>query len=626
MFDDPGQRPRHPEKTIEQSLDYMIRVSDKNFYISPSRGQLGNALKCLYAVPFVMTGDTGRVDIETGGKNHHIEISVDQIAQEPVLKHTTETSLVKSGTFVKIYLTGIACYLEEIENGFSYQSGINGMVLGYSAVNPHASFSYCGEAFSVSLPRITTTCTKWTPSNPTSAHWYNKERLSALIGAYLANERETGQARTVRDFVAEFKWLSSTQKRKAVTDTACLTGAHLKDLITNGALDHGRISTLLNAMQDNSKPVKPKGLGIIGEGHLQQWMHANFKTAESFKYRRIMGDPGGLPFVLEASFGVVGDNLEHLHTTKTSALNWSPTITTPWENYHLSGTRIEWGDPVTLFIHLACPRLHFTDRGKTRLDLHPEMENALETAIKCVTKEWTAHKNKEIRHNRKLDKELEEMQKAKKRRQMTVRDAAFEVLEKAYMKASADGTLPANARQVMYAARPGVIELAGKCWKDKNTAYFTQTLLPEFQELNPELTASWDVVYDARGSLVEPHTGEIVPIGTLGVRRYINSWYNLKISSVHSSVSAGINTSGPEGRYKYALFIEKEGFNELFKSVRLAERYDMAIMSTKGMSVTAMRTLVERMSADDVTVLVLHDFDKAGFSIVNTLRSDTSTV
>ena len=49
------------EKVLLDSLDYLIRVSDKNFYVSPSRGQLGNALKCLYAFSFVMSGDTGRV-------------------------------------------------------------------------------------------------------------------------------------------------------------------------------------------------------------------------------------------------------------------------------------------------------------------------------------------------------------------------------------------------------------------------------------------------------------------------------------------------------------------------------------------------------------------------------------
>ena len=37
------------------------------------------------------------------------------------------------------------------------------------------------------------------------------------------------------------------------------------------------------------------------------------------------------------------------------------------------------------------------------------------------------------------------------------------------------------------------------------------------------------------------------------------------------------------------MFIEKEGFTELFNSVKLRERYDIAVMSTKGMPVVAMR-------------------------------------
>jgi hypothetical protein len=59
------------------------------------------------------------------------------------------------------------------------------------------------------------------------------------------------------------------------------------------------------------------------------------------------------------------------------------------------------------------------------------------------------------------------------------------------------------------------------------------------------------------------------------------------------SLSLGINTSGPVNRYRYALFVEKEGFDELLKSVKLARRFDLAIMSTKGMSVTAARHLVD---------------------------------
>jgi hypothetical protein len=69
------------------------------------------------------------------------------------------------------------------------------------------------------------------------------------------------------------------------------------------------------------------------------------------------------------------------------------------------------------------------------------------------------------------------------------------------------------------------------------------------------------------------------------------------------------------------MFIEKEGFFPLFRQVKLAERYDVAIMSTKGQSVTACRHLVDRICGEhDIPLLVLHDFDHAGFSILGTMQ------
>jgi len=89
------------------------------------------------------------------------------------------------------------------------------------------------------------------------------------------------------------------------------------------------------------------------------------------------------------------------------------------------------------------------------------------------------------------------------------------------------------------------------------------------------------------------------------------------------AVSMEVPTFGPAGRFRYALFVEKEGFNALIDAAGLAERYDLLVMSTKGMSVTAARELVEALSEQGVTILVARDLDKAGFSIVETLRSDT---
>ena len=82
-------------------------------------------------------------------------------------------------------------------------------------------------------------------------------------------------------------------------------------------------------------------------------------------------------------------------------------------------------------------------------------------------------------------------------------------------------------------------------------------------------------------------------------------------------------TRGPAHRYRFALFIEKEGFNALLEASNIANRHDIAIMSTKGMSNTAARQLVERLSDQGVTILVVRYFDVSGFSIVHTLRSNT---
>ena len=62
----------------------------------------------------------------------------------------------------------------------------------------------------------------------------------------------------------------------------------------------------------------------------------------------------------------------------------------------------------------------------------------------------------------------------------------------------------------------------------------------------------------------------------------------------------------------------------ILKAAQIAEKFDIAIMRTKGMSVVAARVLADEMCSDhDIPLLLLHDFDKAGFSIAGTLQRDT---
>src|SRR5215471_10987185 len=76
-------------KIIKGVLDYSSRISDKKHYIAPTRGQLGNALKCVVAAPFVATGKTSVIEIASRGRRHTIEIQLDRIAQEPKITYAT---------------------------------------------------------------------------------------------------------------------------------------------------------------------------------------------------------------------------------------------------------------------------------------------------------------------------------------------------------------------------------------------------------------------------------------------------------------------------------------------------------------------------------------------------------
>ena len=78
-------------------------------------------------------------------------------------------------------------------------------------------------------------------------------------------------------------------------------------------------------------------------------------------------------------------------------------------------------------------------------------------------------------------------------------------------------------------------------------------------------------------------------MGTLKVRRYRQTWDGPSVTTPDGMEWGldAIETCGPRWRYQHVLFLEKEGFDELLAAGEIAERYDLAIMSTKGRGVTA---------------------------------------
>jgi hypothetical protein len=149
---------------------------------------------------------------------------------------------------------------------------------------------------------------------------------------------------------------------------------------------------------------------------------------------------------------------------------------------------------------------------------NPNSAQAIAAAILAVTKDWCRQRKAEEQDAARVANRRDRL--ARRERPLTVKAAAWAVMEWAYSAASNNNQLPANARQVMYAAGPKILQMTGRdSFKDD---YFTQTLLPDFTAAYPELCSDWDVVFDARGNFTEPHTGRNIGLGTLEVRNYLH--------------------------------------------------------------------------------------------------------
>jgi hypothetical protein len=426
--------------------------------------------------------------------------------------------------------------------------------------------------------------------------------------------------------VREFAGLTSTQKAAEIVGPLGLARTTLSELLRSPDCD-GQLGLLLKAMKDSAKPVKPDDLGKLGREHVE-YMAGLLGVAGDAKveYLKQTFEAGSLPYVVEVGFAYFGrdknETGEPIKRTLVIGLNFSPTIHDPFRNLGVGGQESLGSllahhhagpdDPVFILVHVTTPRFVFIDKGKTAVQLpHAIARGLTEMAIKATAK-WSRQRVAEIRHAAAAARRRDSFTRRDK--PMSIKDAAYRVMAQAY--AHAAGSLgSANARQVMYAARPEILRLTGRA--RFGDAYFTQTLLPDYQREHPAETANWDVVYDDRGHFVEPHTGRVIGLGTRAVRAYLGQCRDPSVASA-DVVAASISTFGPNGRYRSALFIEKEGFLPIIERSSVAERFDTALMSTKGMSVTAARQLIDALAAHGVKVFVLHDFDVSGFSIRKT--------
>ncbi len=228
------------ETVIQDILAFSIKVSSREAYIAPDRGAQGNAWKTLIAMPFVLDGESGVVEIVARGIRHRIEFRVDAIRQAPVIGLETEPSEVKNGSKIRLRWPDLACsILSDAKSRFLQIAD------DYTWINPHLTITIDWHGERRTTMATAATWSKWKPSDPTSAHWYQPEHLERLVAGYIAHDADHDRDRTIREFVSEFRGLSGSAKQKAVLDRLGLHRASLSSLVANGSINTEVATTLL---------------------------------------------------------------------------------------------------------------------------------------------------------------------------------------------------------------------------------------------------------------------------------------------------------------------------------------------------------------------------------------------
>jgi len=403
--------PGIPESALEGQLDYSVRVSSREAYVSPCRGAQGNALKTLLPMPYILDPDNGKVVVEAHGIRHIIACGVDPISQRPAID-TKKSKLAKSkklqicnGNKKQAFSCGTLFRLEwkPIKDKWPFDSTADldflfpkvwHLVEGFALFNPHLTISldWFGQKRKTWLA-TDRKWKKWRPCDPTSPHWYGRANLERLIGAYVTHERDNHEtirgAKLVNDFLAEFDGLTGSGKRTKVLNACQLKRARLSELAVDGKFDTERIAVLLDAMQRHTRPIKAQRLGMIGEEHFKSRLLEIGIKPESFRYTRKLAKPekvkndkierkdkaSFLPWVLESAFGWLGDESTDLRKIFAGA-NWSAAIKNPFRSFGATGEGLEAElnnlkagahEPIVFALHLAHPRASYTDRGKSAL-------------------------------------------------------------------------------------------------------------------------------------------------------------------------------------------------------------------------------------------------------------------
>jgi len=591
--------PGMSQDLITRILDYNVLVSDKAAYRGVTRGAQGNAWKTLLGMPFASGLRSQPVVIESCGLRH--EIAAALVAGQVTVRHDITAGPAAAGTRVEIPLAARA----------TGEVDLTRWGRSFSAFNPHATIRVNhgdnpdGTPHDLYKSQVSGSWAKPLPGDKASPWWYDGDAMTKLVFAYIGHAKTGGADLPLGEFLALFDGMSRSATRKAVR--AAVPGiTHLSGF----EKDPGLAVALLKAMKSAVRQPKPETLGTVTDEHMTHCLQEWYGATESWTARKRLS-VHGVPWVIECAVAAT-DEPGQFH----AGINYSPAFRDPLTDVMLSadgtyarsaGSMLTARDAYPAYgngyrraalLHFITPAAAgaYADRGKTSLHVPTEVAEAAAGVLAKASR--VLNQQLELRRrNADAARRAEEKRQRQLRQeepQWTLKAAVAEVMTEAIRRQRGGTDLPFSARSLFYKIRPLVQAYTDAELTD---TYCTQQLLPEWQREHGVIEGLY---YEARGELHEPHGGQTVALGTREVRLY----------------------RPPGWCYDKILVVEKAGLWPVLMASRIADRYDMAVITSEGFSSTACRAMLADLPAG-CRVFSLHDADIAGYNLSAILGEET---
>lgn len=575
---------------LDKVLDFDSFGGSNRHHKLPTRGAQGNAIMTIIGIASIWN-----VPVELSrpcGPKLSIYANVDPVRQEVSIEREIIGEPKMSGIELRWPDGGLPCKRYGVK-----ASDIEDIVRMFAQLNPHITFMVRGLKGMWSLPRVANARPAFVLSSMHkecgSASWFTVDEFADRLAADVRARPGLDVAQWLREFEGMAASIGACSSDWGGHTVESIAGETPED-VTVAATELRRW-----AIAAGSNIRKPRFDGI-GQARMFDYMESIGADSQTIEYNARSGTfergDAEIPYIVEVAVAqmpdgyryapdpILGMNRTVLYGSPTFSVKWREKVRGQW--HELRGDlgalcrayQIDHGKtPAAVMVHITCPSPGYSGYGKQQFDtawLNGPLSDAFEESTRRIRqiRSGEARRKNEVRH-----------------KPPPIRDELFRVLPGVLHENTEGGKLPILIRQLYYATR----KLPMWSNYDRGLQYGTFCAYVNEYELH---VGHQVCLKDPRGTLIEPHSGRELRLGTDAVDRFKpTKWEGHTI-----------------------IFVEKEGFAHLLKAYRVTKRWDAIIVGSKGFAVESCRTVLQkykRLLGDMVKIIALHDADPAGYLI-----------